>query len=230
MTAPPYPRIPHLAPGRGADDDRVLQPAEAASLLSRPVVIEEKLDGANVMLWLEDRRLECALRSGPGAADRARQLGPLRAWAAERTDDLRLLLAGGAVLYGEWLLLTHTVAYDRLPSYLVALDVRAEDGAFLSVDERNARCAARGIVTPPELWRGVPATIQAVERLLGPSSYGPDAAEGVIVRSLNDADPRLAKLLRPNLDRLSDAEWARGRPRNALADRADRADREASWR
>ena len=55
-------------------------------MLARPVLVEEKLDGANVVVWLEDERIECALRSGVGAQDRGKQLGPLRAWLAERTD------------------------------------------------------------------------------------------------------------------------------------------------
>ena len=153
--ASPYPRIPHLVAGRGTDDDRVLTPAEVASLLSRPVVAEEKLDGANVVLWLEGNRIECALRSGPGAVDRAGQLGPLRAWMAERTDRLRRLVEGGAALYAEWLYMTHSVPYDHLPAYLLALDLWEPDGSFLSVDERNTACAAQGIATPAELYRGV---------------------------------------------------------------------------
>lgn len=52
---PPYPRIPHLVRGRGTSDDVVLPGAEVAALLGRPVLVEEKLDGANV-----DRRLRAA--------------------------------------------------------------------------------------------------------------------------------------------------------------------------
>jgi hypothetical protein len=81
MTAPPpYPRVAHLVPGRGSSDDINLNAGEVAALLASEVVVEEKLDGANVVLWLEDEgRIQCALRSGPGSMDRAGQLGPLRA-------------------------------------------------------------------------------------------------------------------------------------------------------
>jgi hypothetical protein len=188
------------------------------------VVAEEKLDGANVVLWLEGNRIECALRSGPGAADRAGQLGPLRAWTAERTDRLRPLVEGGAALYAEWLYMTHSVPYDHLPAYLLVLDLREPDGSFLSVDERNTACAAQGIATPAELYRGVLGKVDALERLLGQSQYGPGVAEGVVIRALDGGEPRLAKLLRPGFDRLSDEDWARGRPRNVLADRTQ------SWR
>jgi hypothetical protein len=226
MTPPPYPRVPHLVGGRGTDDDRVLPAPEAAALLSSEVAVEEKLDGANVMLWLEDGRIQTALRSGPGSADRAGQLGPLKAWVGQHSDSLRDLLQGleGGALYGEWLYLTHTVAYDRLPSYLIALDLTALDGSFRSVDERNATAEHHGLATPTELFRGVPHTLSAVEGFLGTSLYGETDMEGVVVRRLGSGQPRLAKLIHPGLRRLSDDDWAKGRPHNQLADR------EASWR
>jgi len=67
-----------LVSGRGTADDLVLAAPAVASLLGSPVLVEEKVDGANVVLWMEDGRVEAALRSGPGAMDRAGQLGPLR--------------------------------------------------------------------------------------------------------------------------------------------------------
>jgi ATP-dependent RNA circularization protein (DNA/RNA ligase family) len=226
VTPPPYPRIPHLVGGRGTDDDRVLSPDEAAALLGCEVLVEEKLDGANVMVWLEDGRVETALRSGPGSADRAGQLGPLRAWAGEYADALRDLLSelGGGVLYAEWLYLTHTVAYEGLASYLVVLDLLGAEGRFLLPDERDAAAGRHGLATPPELARMVPGRLSAVEALIGRSRVGDEEMEGVVVRRLDGGQPRLAKLLRPGLVRIGDAEWARGRPRNRLADP------ERSWR
>lgn len=226
MTPPPYPRVPHLAGGRGTDDDRVLAAPEANALLTGEVAVEEKLDGANVMLWLEDGAVGAALRSGPGSADRAGQLGPLRAWIGQHSDPLRDLLQSleGGALYAEWLYLTHSVAYERLPTYLIILDLMGPDGSFFAVDDRNAAAGEHGLATPPELFRGVPTTLSAVEGLFGRSRYGDGDMEGVVVRRLGTGQPRLAKLLHPSLRRLTDEDWARGRPRNQLADR------EASWR
>jgi len=223
----PYPRIPHLVAGRGTDDDRVLETSEVEALLASPVVVEEKLDGANVMLWLSGHQVEVSLRSGPGATDRASQLGPLRAWVAQH-DELRSLLAcgrGGArAAYGEWLYLTHSVPYDRLPAHLVVLDLLGHDGSFLALDERNDRCGRAGLAVPPELSREDGATVEGVEARLGTSTFGPSPMEGVVVRALDGGSRvRVAKLLAPGFERITDAAWDRGRPRNQLADR------EASW-
>jgi ATP-dependent RNA circularization protein (DNA/RNA ligase family) len=224
MYPPRYLRVPHLVPGRGTSDDLLLQPEQVATLLAQEIVVEEKLDGANVVVWCERHRVECALRAGPGAADRAGQLGPLKAWAAERTDILRQLLVSDLALYGEWLYLTHTVAYDRLPSYFVALDLRRPDGSFLTVDERTAACESAGVAVPPELWRGTARGLGDIEGLLGMSRYGPAPAEGIVVRTVDGSEPRVAKLLRKQFNRLPDDAWAAGRPRNRLADG------EAAWR
>jgi len=193
------------------------------AVIDGEVVVEEKLDGANVNLWLQDRQVACGLRSGPGAMDRAGQLGQLQAWIAQHDEALRQALADYEAIYAEWLLLSHSVGYDRLPSYLVVLDLWRPDG-FATADERNSVCAAAGLPTPPEVWRGVPGSVAAVEARLGPSAFGPEPMEGLVVRTADGRPPRVAKFLRDSFDQLDDAEWRRGRPHNQVSGA------ETSWR
>ncbi len=223
MSPPPFPRVGPLVAGRGGGDDVMLDAGAVQPLVAGEVVVEEKLDGANVSLWMEDGLVACGLRSGPGAVDRAGQLGPLRAWIAQHDEVLSQALADYEAIYAEWLLLSHSVGYDRLPSYLVVLDLWRPDG-FAAPDERNRVCAAAGLPNPPEVWRGVPGSVAEIERLLGPSAFGPEPMEGLVVRTLDGRPPRLAKLLRAGFDQLDDADWRRGRPHNRLSDA------EASWR
>jgi atypical dual specificity phosphatase len=221
---PPYPRVAHLTAGRGTRDDLILGPSEVEVMLHSPTVVEEKLDGANVAVWLDGSgRVDCAGRGGPGAMDRARQIGPLRAWLAAHDDALQAVLAIWPLLYGEWLLLTHTVAYQRLPSYLVVLDMW-RDGGFATVDDRNSWSAAAGMTTPTELGRGVAGSIERIEAAIGPSAWGDQAMEGVVIRTVDGNPPRLAKLVKPGWRQLDNEAWQAGRPRNQLAAG------EASWR
>lgn len=219
---PPYPRIPHLVPGRGSSDDRVLPPKKVHALLTRPTLVEEKLDGANVVVWLDDGRVQCALRSGVGAQDRGRQLGPLRAWLAERSHRLRDLLDGRA-LYAEWLLVAHGVRYDALPAYVIGLDVWSPTTGFAAPDARNELLELAGLTAPPELHRGTIDGIDSIEKLLGRSRAGSEPMEGVVVRPLDCREPRAAKLLRAGFSPATDVDWRRGRPRNLLRER------ELSW-
>lgn len=220
---PPYPRVPHLVAGRGSRDDLVLGESEVADLMADDVVIEEKVDGANVTLWIDDSQVRCALRSGVGAMDRAGQLGPLRAWLAAHDEALRTILGPVDALYAEWMFVSHTVVYERLPTYLVVLDVWRADDGFASIDDRDAACRATEMVTPPMVWRGVPGTVDRVEHLFGPSAWSSAPMEGLVVRRVAPGEPRLAKLVRTGFDRLDDEAWQRGRPRNRLTE-------EASWR
>lgn len=216
MTAPPaYPRTPYLwPPPAGAGEDRVVPPDEAATWLTSPVVVEEKLDGANVSIWREaSGRIDVAPRGGPGAADRAGQLGRLRAWAAERDEALRTLTADGTAVYGEWLWLAHGTTYDALPDWLVVLDLWREGSGLLPLTERDIRVTAAGFVLPPRRFAGVLGSRRALEGLLGPAAYCTSCrAEGLVLRL---ADGRRCKVVDPAYRRRSDEDWS-VRRHNAL--------------
>lgn len=218
---PPYPRVPHIAPAPGAAvGDRVLVPDTLSALLRVEVEVEEKVDGANVMLWLGvSGTIDVASRSGPGAVDRAGQLGPLRAWAAAHADRLRKLLGGGRVLYGEWLWFTHTIGYDALPDLLVGLDLLDPDGMWVGLPERDAELDRTGLTRPPALFRGVLGDLDTLVGLSGPSRFGSGAAEGLIVRPVAPTPdlPRVAKLVSSGFKQVDDLDWSRGRPRNDVA-------------
>jgi hypothetical protein len=215
---PPYPRVPHLLPWSAATrDDDVLSDEARRALLAQPVRVEEKLDGANVCLWSPDgRTIEVAGRGGAGAMDRARQLGRLRAWVAERLPALLPGMDRGAV-YGEWLLLSHGISYRRLPSLLVGLDVLAADG-WLRLSDRDSHLWSMGLPAPPVLFEGKIRDQHQLRSLLDqPSRLGAPVLEGVILRSAEaSADRFVAKVVRREHRAPSDAEWRRGRPLNSL--------------
>lgn len=191
----------------------MLAAADADRWLHEPVVVEEKLDGANVCLWW-DAGPQVASRGGQGTMDRAGQLGRLRAWSAERAGALEVLLADGWALYGEWLWLRHGVAYDRLPDWLVALDLWHQDRGFASLPERGRRCEEAGLALPPRLFSGVLGSRETLFGLLGSSKAGTWPAEGLMLRA---ADGRRCKLVAREFARRTDEEWAGQQEHNALA-------------
>ncbi|MGH4020272.1 MAG: RNA ligase family protein [Pseudonocardiaceae bacterium] len=215
MVPPPYPRTPHLwAPAPEVAGDRVLDLAERQHWLQRPVVVEEKLDGANVSVWWEQAQPQVASRGGAGAMDRARQLGPLRARVNAAYDQLRSLLDGGWVLYGEWLWLTHTVHYDRLPDHLVALDLWHPEWGFADLLRRDERTQVSGLAVPPRLFTGVLGSLEMLFGLMGRSRFGTAPMEGVVLRR---DDGAICKVLRPGFVRAGDDQI--GRARNVLTRR-----------
>lgn len=219
--APKYPRIGLLDSAGASADDLVLEPRLRGAWFGTPVVVEEKLDGANVSIWIDDdQHVACASRGGVGAMDRAGQMGRLRAWAAEHTSALSALLCDGSVLYGEWLYLEHSVRYDALPDWLVALDLWHPGYGFMAVEERDRRCAVAGVVCAPVLYRGVLRGDADLVRLAGTSRFGHMPMEGLILRKERDGhlEDRV-KWLRPGFARVREAHWRGGRPTNTLGGR-----------
>jgi len=210
---PPYPRVPYLFPQpERRRDDLVVGPEERERFLHEPVVVEEKLDGANAMLWLDGEGVaQVAGRSGWGGMDRGGQFGRLRAWAAERSDVLQVLLSGGDVLYGEWLYLTHTVYYDRLPDLFVGTDLYVPETGFATAEERDRQLNEAGLSAPPRLFTGPLGGEESLASLFGTSAFGSEPAEGLVLR--REGEGRLlerAKVLRPGFVPAGDAQLANG--------------------
>lgn len=191
---PPYPRTPYLI-----DDP--------APFLRTPCDVEEKLDGANVAIWLDNGQARVMSRGGPDAMDRARQLGRLRAWIGEHEHAVRALCAGDTVIYGEWLWLRHGVPYDRLPDWLVVLDLWQPDTGFRSTAERDVAAHVSGFTTPPVVVRdAILHSLSDAEQLIPGAAWGPSRAEGIVLRR---PDGHRAKVVHPHFERRSDAVWAR---------------------
>jgi hypothetical protein len=196
-----------------------LTPSQARPFFEEEVVMEEKLDGANVTLWLDANRIvQAATRGGTGALDRAGQLGPLRAWIGARADNLRDLLEGNWVLYGEWLWLSHGTAYRRLPDWLIGLDLWHSEIGFATLTRRNRRLSGAGIARPPEVARGILRAASDLDVLMDRSAFGDEQPEGMMVRRFHapESEQRIAKAIGSGYARRTDEEWRRP-VRNALA-------------
>jgi ATP-dependent RNA circularization protein (DNA/RNA ligase family) len=181
-----FPHTPHLLwLGAGSPrDDKLLAPAEAAAFLGNEVVVEEKVDGANLGLSIgQDGRIRAQSRGNYLAPGRGHaQWNPLWPWLAERQGFLKDGLGDGLVLYGEWCYARHTVPYDALPDWFLAFDIfEISSGRFWSVDRRNTWLALRGLVRVPEIRRG-PVAANQVSRLLSYSAVGRVPMEGIYLR------------------------------------------------
>lgn len=222
---PPYPRIPRLqGPSEG---DLLVPAADRAAWLRDPVVVEEKLDGANVAVWFDDEgRVQVSGRGGLGAMDRAGQLGRLRAWAAERTVRLDELLGSGTALYGEWLWMEHSVPYDLLPDYLMVLDLWSPTAGFHPVDVRNAQAASSGLFTPPVVHAGPAGDLTKLSDLSRRSAFRRGPAEGVVLRREHiDGGFDRCKWVRDDFARKPDDGWQGRLEHNRLSKTVSQAHR-----
>jgi hypothetical protein len=149
-----YPRTRHIEGSRLGPGDEDLEAAPFSALAGKPLVVEEKMDGANAAisfdtegkLWLQSRGHFLT-----GGA-REKHFAALKPWAHANADVLRDRLGDRYVMYGEWLFAKHTVYYDALPHHFLEFDVLdTEEGAFLSTARRHALLAGSPVTSVPVL-------------------------------------------------------------------------------
>lgn len=208
-----FPHTPHLAwLGEGSPrDDKVLSPNEVTALLAGDVVVEEKLDGANVGLSLApDGSLRAQNRGQYLVEPHAGQFARLPAWLAQHSESLRSVLKPNLVLFGEWCAARHSLAYAALPDWFLLFDVydRTAD-RFWSTPRRNELASSAGLVTVPQVLHGK-ATVHILKKLVTDtaSRYRTGALEGVVIRreSADWCEAR-AKLVRPDFTQAIDTHW-----------------------
>lgn len=217
-----FPHTPHLAwlSSDPARQDKVFSPPEVRDFLSGEVLIEEKVDGANLGLSVDPSGNLRAQNRGSFLGTRASpQFQPLWPWLEVRRERLVEALGQRLMLFGEWCFAVHSVRYDALPDWFLAFDVYdREAGRFWSAERRDALVHELGLARVPELARGR-FTLAEVQQLLGPSRLAPGLMEGLYLRRDRGGflDAR-AKLVRSEFVQAIEEHWSsRPMERNALA-------------
>jgi hypothetical protein len=151
-----FPHTPHLAwLGQGIPrDDKVLSRAEAQALLLGEVVVEEKLDGANLGISLApDGGLRAQNRGQYLGAPFAGQFSRLPAWLAMHESGLRAVLQPALILFGEWCAARHSVSYDRLPDLWLLFDVYDREAGGSGARRGAMRWPRRPACVASLAWR-----------------------------------------------------------------------------
>lgn len=121
-----FPRTQHLINlGAATADDIVSTSFQCTG----PVVIEEKIDGANMGISLDDTgSLVVQNRSHTVNSRSHAQFRRLDAWLERHARDLHSILLRDEefperhILYGEWVVATHSIPYSALPDVFLAFD------------------------------------------------------------------------------------------------------------
>jgi ATP-dependent RNA circularization protein (DNA/RNA ligase family) len=209
-----FPHTPHLAwlsPGEPRDD-KVLTAAEREAFLAHSLVVEEKVDGANLGLSIGDDGEVRAQNRGAyiqrGTAGQFERLWP---WLAPREEALFDALGPDLILFGEWCWARHSVEYQRLPDWFLAFDVWDKAAArFWCTERRDALVHSLQMQSVPQLSRGS-FRLEDLKQLLGPSRLGSAKLEGVYLRVQDDRHLlNRAKLVRGEFVQAIGAHWSRG--------------------
>ncbi|MDW8362227.1 MAG: RNA ligase family protein [Myxococcales bacterium] len=211
-----FPHTPHLVwLGRGKPrGDKVLDADDVRAMLSGDVVVEEKVDGANLGLSVGSGGILVAQHRGAhlDLGDLHGQWKPLRRRLALRTETLVHGLGPDRILFGEWCYAVHSIRYTRLPDWFLAFDVYDRvRGAFWSVARRNELAARLGLAIVPQIAHGR-FDVEGLKRLLGSSRFTDGPAEGLYIRREEGGWlVARAKLVRAEFVDGIDEHWSRRR-------------------
>ena len=208
-----FPHTPHLTwLGEGSPrDDKVLPPNEVDDLLTGVVLVEEKLDGANLGISIgPDGQLRAQNRGQYLIEPFSGQFSRLKAWIGQHQVALLDVLQNDWIVFGEWCAAKHSLDYDHLPDWFMVFDVydrKAEK--FWNTHRRNALANALNLSTVPALHQG-PATLSDLIKLLSNSTsrYREGPPEGIIIRQQSSqwCEAR-AKLVRAEFTQTISEHW-----------------------
>lgn len=213
-----FPSTPHLAwlsQAAVPREDKLLSPSDKRVLLAGEVLVEEKVDGANLGLSLaDDGKLLAQNRGQYLTAPFAGQFARLPEWLTQHDEGIRGQLDAPLILFGEWSAARHSIAYDRLPDWFLLFDVYDRAlGRFWSSRRRNALASAAGLAIVPPLLRGH-TNLTELQQLLASSSshYRAGPMEGLVVRrETTDWCKNRAKLVRADFTQAIGEHWSRRR-------------------
>lgn len=210
-----FPHTPHiawLATGEPRDD-KVLSPAEAKALLAEEVVLEEKLDGANLGLSLApDGSLRAQNRGQYLCEPHSGQFSRLPGWLAQHSEAITAALKPTLMLFGEWCAARHSLDYSSLPDWFLLFDVYDRQASkFWSSVRRNALAEKLGLFTVPELERSHQTLPLLKTRLqYDHSRFRSGPLEGIIIRQdSKDWCKNRAKLVRQDFTQSISEHWRR---------------------
>lgn len=208
-----FPSTPHLAtlPGVDIRGDKVLSESERDEFLQQDLIIEEKVDGANLGISFDSEGNIRAQNRGaylhlPGAG----QWKKLGKWLTPQTDSLFEYLSDRFILFGEWCYAQHSVFYNRLPDWFLGFDIYDKQfRRFLSTNRRDELLKKMYVAQVP-IIAGGRFTCPEIEKLISQSKLTNQPAEGLYLRcDQGDWLMQRAKLVRPAFIQSLEQHWSR---------------------
>jgi ATP-dependent RNA circularization protein (DNA/RNA ligase family) len=207
-----FPSTPHLATLGDVDirGDKVLSESERNAFLKHELVVEEKIDGANLGISFDSEgNIRAQNRGAYLHLPSTGQWNKLAEWLASRTDALFEQLTDRYILFGEWCYAQHSVVYDRLPDWFLGFDIYDRSTAhFFSCTRRDGIFRTISISQVPRVDHGH-FTLSELSELLSQSQISDKPAEGLYLRSdQGDWLVQRAKLVRPAFIQSVKQHWS----------------------
>ena len=165
---------------------------ECDGILEQQVIVQEKIDGANVSIWLDNGVVKCGSRTRELPEDES--FNGFTEWVANSLEVKKYLEAFPEHrLYGEWLV-PHTIKYNETNYKTFWLfDIATAFEINEDSDDRNRiewmpqeiveSTANEGGFNYPQIFYTGMANKEKLEEFVGTSNIG-DKGEGVVIKPL----------------------------------------------
>jgi len=208
-----FPSTPHIAvlPGVDVRGDKVFSELEREAFLEKTLLVEEKIDGANLGISFDSEgNIRVQNRGAYLSLPEEGQWKKLESWLMPRMETLFEHLEDRFLVFGEWCYARHSVFYDRLPDWFLGFDVYDRQfERFLSMERRDRLLKALKIVQVPLLAQGKFSFSEILD-LLFQSHFTDSPAEGIYLRfDQDDWLMQRAKLVCPGFMQSMEEHWSR---------------------
>jgi ATP-dependent RNA circularization protein (DNA/RNA ligase family) len=208
-----FPTTPHLEVLGNVvlRDDKVMSEKARNDFLKQKIVVEEKVDGANLGISFNhsgDLRLQSrgSLIQEPFNG----QWKKINEWLNPKIDIFFDCLQNDFILFGEWCYAQHSISYDKLPDWFLGFDIYDKKKRFfLPCQKRNILFQKIRVSAVPLIRIGL-FTIEDLKGLLSMSLLCDKPAEGLYLR-IEDQKRLIkrAKLVRPEFIQIIEEHWSR---------------------
>lgn len=210
-----FPRTPHLFidPELDIRDDKVLSDQECESFLNNTILIEEKVDGANIGISLSESGDLLIQNRGnyilPGSHP---QFNRIWDWAYSRISLFNQHISNNFLIFGEWCYAKHSIQYTSLPDWFLGFDVYdLKKQGFLNTKLRNQILQKINIEIIPTIEIGNYSKMD-LEKLLASSKskFYSGPVEGIYLRCEDSVQLlKRAKLVKKDFIQEIDVHWSK---------------------
>ena len=210
-----FPRTKHIVNlGAMARDDLLMSSIDIEHMLKGIVVVEEKIDGANLgFRYDSNKKIIAQNRSHYVCSSSHPQFKKLDQWISMHKTGLDSILSkGNLIIYGEWLYSKHSINYTMLPDYFIMFDIYDIDAKkFYSRERVEKMVIGTGLNMVPIIFKGK-TNLEKLKLLAQTNSqYYNGVVEGVYVRLCNSDWLELrAKIVRADFIS-GDEHWTKGK-------------------
>lgn len=209
-----FPHTPHIdwLGNESPRDDKVLAPNDVAQLLADKVLVEEKLDGANLGISISyDGQVQAQNRGQYLIEPFTGQFSRLNSWLAQHHWALKDHLSPDLILFGEWCAAKHSLDYDSLPDWFLVFDVYdRQQQRFFSCQRRNELAQVLELKYVPAIFEGKTSLADLKQLLITTQSrYRLGPPEGLIIRQQSTQwCEKRAKLVRADFSQAIERHWS----------------------